>query len=144
MLALLIIGCISTGLVLLATLPILLVGFHRILVLVSLFFSLIGSIALPAFAAVTTGIIYGGKSMLGKSMDAFGMQIKAGGPFVAMSWVAAVASMAAATYWFMVWFVSFRRTAFSRRKRNENEIGNWRGIFREVKGDLKTWEGAEK
>ncbi|GJC87437.1 hypothetical protein ColLi_10275 [Colletotrichum liriopes] len=144
MTALLAIGTISTGIVLLATLPILIFGFLRVLVLVSLIFSLIGSFVLPAFAAVTTGLIYGGKNMLNKSMDAFGMQIQTGGPFVAMAWVAAVASMAAATYWFMVWFVSFRRTAFSRRKRTESEIGNWRGIFREVKGDLRTWEGGEK
>ncbi|KZL80132.1 sur7 protein [Colletotrichum incanum] len=144
MTALLAIGTICTGIVLLATLPILIFGFLRVLVLVSLVFSLIGSLVLPAFAAVTTGLIYGGKNMLNRSMDAFGMQIQTGGPFVAMSWVAAVASMAAATYWFMVWFVSFRRTAFSRRKRTENEIGNWRGIFREVKGDLRTWEGGEK
>ncbi|KAK1673186.1 hypothetical protein BDP55DRAFT_770240 [Colletotrichum godetiae] len=144
MTALLAIGTISTGIVLLATLPILIVGFLRVLVLVSLVFSLLGSFVLPAFAIVTTSLIYGGKSMLNKSMSAFGMQIQTGGPFVAMSWVAAVASMAAASYWFMVWFVSFRRTAFSRRKRTENEIGNWRGIFREVKGDMRTWEGGEK
>ncbi|CCF32328.1 hypothetical protein CH063_00785 [Colletotrichum higginsianum] len=144
MVALLAIGTISTGIVLLATLPIILVGFLRVLVLVSVIFSLIGSFALPAFAIVTTALIYGGKSMLNRPLDAFGMQIQTGGPFVAMAWVAAVASMAAATYWFLVWFVSFRRTAFSRRKRTENEIGNWRGIFREVKGDLRTWEGGEK
>ncbi|GKT39826.1 uncharacterized protein ColSpa_00007 [Colletotrichum spaethianum] len=144
MTALLAIGTACTGIVLLATLPILLFGFLRILVLVSLVFSLLGALVLPAFAAVTTGIIYGGKSMLNQSMKAFGMQIQTGGPFVAMAWVAAVASMAASTYWFLVWFVSFRRTAFSRRKRTESEIGNWRGIFREVKGDLRTWEGGEK
>ncbi|KAK1978185.1 hypothetical protein LZ30DRAFT_599711 [Colletotrichum cereale] len=144
MTALLAIGAICTGVVLLATLPILLLGFLRVLVLVSLVFSLIGSLALPAFAIVTTGLVYGGRNMLRKPMDAFGIEMQTGGPFVAMAWVAAVASMAAATYWFMVWFVSFRRTAFSRRKRTENEVGNWRGIFREVKGDLKTWEGGEK
>ncbi|OHF02088.1 hypothetical protein CORC01_02667 [Colletotrichum orchidophilum] len=144
MTALLAIGTVSTGIVLLATLPILIVGFLRILVLVSLVFSLLASFVLPTFAVVTTAIIYGGKSMLNKSIAAFGMQIQTGGSFVAMSWVAAVASMAAATYWFMVWFVSFRRTAFSRRKRTESEIGNWRGIFREVKGDIRTWEGGEK
>lgn len=144
MTALLAIGAISTGIVLLATLPILIVGFMRVLVLVSLVFSMLGAFVIPSFAIVTTSLIYGGKSMLNKSMAAFGMQIQTGGPFVAMAWVAAVASMAAASYWFMVWFVSFRRTAFSRRKRTENEIGNWRGIFREVKGDMRTWEGGEK
>ncbi|KAK2009029.1 hypothetical protein LZ32DRAFT_684203 [Colletotrichum eremochloae] len=142
--ALLAIGAICTGIVLLATLPILLFGFVRPLVIISLVFSLIGSFVLPAFAVVTTAVVYGARNLMSDMMDAFGMQIQAGGPFVAMAWVAAVASMAAATYWFMVWFVSFRRTAFSRRRRNENEIGNWRGIFREVKGDLKTWEGGEK
>ncbi|KDN65294.1 hypothetical protein CSUB01_06630 [Colletotrichum sublineola] len=142
--ALLAIGATCTGIVLLATLPILLFGFVRPLVIISLVFSLIGSFVLLAFAVVTTAVVYGAKSLMSDMMDAFGMQIQAGGPFVAMAWVAAVASMAAATYWFMIWFVSFRRTAFSRRRRNENEIGNWRGIFREVKGDLKTWEGGEK
>ncbi|UQC87227.1 uncharacterized protein CLUP02_12729 [Colletotrichum lupini] len=143
MMALLAIGTISTGIVLLATLPILIVGFMRVLVLVSLVFSMLGAFVLPSFAIVTTSLIYGGKSMLNKSMAAFGMQIQTGGPFVAMAWVAAVASMAAASYWFIVWFVSFRRTAFSRRKRTENEIGNWRGIFREVKGDMLHTEKVE-
>ncbi|EFQ30425.1 hypothetical protein CGRA01v4_09968 [Colletotrichum graminicola] len=144
MTAILAIGTTCVGIVLLSTLPILLFGFVRALVLVSLIFSLLASLALPTFAVITTAIVYGGRSMLNKTMDAFGIQIQAGGPFIAMAWVAAVASMAAAAYWFMVWFVSFRRTAFSRRKRTENEVGNWRGIFREVKGDLKTWEGGEK
>ncbi|KAK2043094.1 hypothetical protein LZ31DRAFT_525042 [Colletotrichum somersetense] len=144
MTAILAIGTTCVGIVLLSTLPILLFGFVRGLVLVSLVFSLIGSLALPAFAVITTAIVYGGRNVLKGTMSAFGIQIQAGGPFIAMAWVAAVASIAAATYWFMVWFVSFRRTAFSRRKRTENEIGNWGGIFREVKGDLKTWEGGEK
>ncbi|KAK1992566.1 hypothetical protein LX36DRAFT_290772 [Colletotrichum falcatum] len=144
MTALVAIGATSAGIVLLATLPILLFGFVRALVLVSLAFSLLGSVFLPAFAVVATAVAYGGRNMLNKTMDAFGIEIQAGGPFIAMSWVAAVASVAAAAYWFMVWFVSFRRTAFSRRRRTENEVGNWRGIFREVKGDLKTWEGGEK
>ncbi|OLN87615.1 hypothetical protein CCHL11_05647 [Colletotrichum chlorophyti] len=144
MVALLAIGTICTGIVLLATLPIILVGFVRALVLISLVFSVIGSFILPLFAIVTTGIIIGGQRMLDRSTDAFGIKIQQGGPFLAMSWVAAVASMAAATYWFLVWFVSFRRTALSRRRRTENEIGNWRGIFREVKGDMKTWDGGEK
>ncbi|KAK1579605.1 uncharacterized protein LY79DRAFT_563775 [Colletotrichum navitas] len=142
--AFLAIGTTCVGIVLLATLPILLFGFVRALVLVSLVFSLLASITLPTFAVILTALVYGARNMLNKTMDAFGIQIQAGGSFIAMAWVAAVASMAAATYWFMVWFVSFRRTAFSRRKRTENEIGNWRGIFREVKGDLKTWEGGEK
>ncbi|KAK2031645.1 hypothetical protein LX32DRAFT_613290 [Colletotrichum zoysiae] len=144
MTAILAIGTTCIGIVLLSTLPILLFGFVRALVLVSLVFSLIASFALPAFAVITTVIVYGGRNALKGIMSAFGIQIQAGASFIAMAWVAAVASMAAATYWFMVWFVSFRRTAFSRRKRTENEIGNWGGIFREVKGDLKTWEGGEK
>ncbi|KAF6834895.1 sur7 protein [Colletotrichum musicola] len=144
MTALLAIGTVSAGITLLATLPIIIVGFWRVLVIVSLVFSMIAATVLPLFAAVTTGIVIGGRKMLDKQGDAFGIRIKQGGPFLAMVWVAAVASMAASTYWFMIWFVSFRRTAFSRRKRTESEIGNWRGIFREVKGDLKTWEGGEK
>ncbi|KAL0936779.1 sur7 protein [Colletotrichum truncatum] len=143
MMALLAIGTACAGITLLATLPIIIVGFWRVLVIVSLIFSMIAATVLPLFAAVTTGIVIGGKHMLDKQGDAFGIQIRQGGPFIAMSWVAAVASMAAATYWFMMWFVSFRRTAFSRRKRTENEIGNWGGIFREVKADLKTWETSE-
>ncbi|KAF9871366.1 hypothetical protein CkaCkLH20_11287 [Colletotrichum karsti] len=144
MTALLAIGTICAGITLLATLPIIIVGFLRVLVITSLIFSMIAATVLPLFAAVVTAIVVGGRKMLDKEGDAFGIQIKQGGPFIAMSWVAAVASMAASSYWFSMWFVSFRRTAFSRRKRTESEIGNWRGIFREVKGDLKTWEGGEK
>lgn len=144
MTALLVIGTICTGITLFATLTVVIVGFWRVLVIVSLIFSLIAASVLPLFAVVTTGIIVGGRMMLEKQVDAFGIQTKEGGPFIAMSWVAAVASMVASTYWFSMWFVSYRRTAFSRRKRTESEIGNWKGIFREVKGDLKTWEGEEK
>ncbi|TDZ32853.1 hypothetical protein C8034_v009543 [Colletotrichum sidae] len=144
MVVLLALGTACTGITLLATLPILIVGFLRVLVITSLIFSMLGAMIMPIFAIVITGIVVGGKAMLGKTGAAFGIQIQQGGPFIAMAWVAAVAAMVSSWYWFAIWFVSFRKTAFSRRKRTENEIGNWGGILREVKGDMKTWQGGEK
>lgn len=135
--ALLIISAAMTGIVMLASLAVLLLGHRRFLVRINLVASVMGGTALFFFAVVMTGLILGGASILGDLSGAVGLQINEGGPFLALGWVAAVLGMGVAWYWFSVWFVGFRLSSFKRRARTGEEIGNWRGIFREVKSDLR-------
>lgn len=135
--ALLIISTAMTGTTMLASLVIVPLGHRRFLVRINLVASIIGGTAIFLFAIVMTGLIVGGASVLGELSGAVGLEIKQGGPFLAVGWVAAVLGMGAAWYWFSVWFVSFRLSSFKRRARTGDEIGNWRGITREVMSDLR-------
>jgi hypothetical protein len=44
----------------------------------------------------------------------------------------------ASTYWDIVWFVEFRKTAITRRRRTDAEMGNYWGNLGEVRNNWKT------
>lgn len=76
-------------------------------------------------------------SLIGGLGTGLSLHVKGGGVFLAIIWVAAALSAVASSYWFVVWFVEFRRSAFSRRSRTETQIGGYRQIVGEVRKDLK-------
>jgi hypothetical protein len=41
------------------------------------------------------------------------------------------------TYWDIVWFVEFRRTALKRKWRSQKEVGNYWGVLGEVRRNLR-------
>lgn len=125
------------GIVMLASLAMLVLGNRRFLVRINLLSSLLGGTTTLLFAAVMTGLIVAGRSALANLGGAVGLQVTQGGPFLAIGWIAAGFGLGAATYWFLVWFVDFRLSSFKRRSRTGGEIGNWRGILSEVKSDLR-------
>ena len=57
----------------------------------------------------------------------------------ALAFFLVIAALSAfmAVFWFAVWFVEVRKMAFVRMQRSEADIGNWKGIFGEVKRNLK-------
>lgn len=88
-------------------------------------------------AVLVTSVIVAGSSSIGGLGSGFSLQVKRGVPFLAIIWVAAFLGTVAALFWFALWFVEFRKTAFSRRSRTDSQIGNWRGILGEVRRDIK-------
>ncbi|KAH6670949.1 hypothetical protein F5X68DRAFT_278830 [Plectosphaerella plurivora] len=137
LLALRIISVISNGTVMLASFAMLVLGNRRFLVRTNVVSSLIGGTTTLIFAAIMTGLIVAGRSALDDLGGSVGLQVSEGDPFLAVGWIIAGFALGAATYWFLVWFVEFRLSSFKRRSRTGDEIGNWRGILSEVKGDLR-------
>lgn len=44
----------------------------------------------------------------------------------------------ASFYWIAVWFVESRQISFRIRRRETGEVGDYRGIFKEVRGDIRS------
>lgn len=109
----------------------------RFLTLVNVGFSALAASVLQLLAVFVTVLVAVGSSVINDMGSGLSVSVKAGGSFLAMAWVAAVLSSVAGLYWFLVWFVEFRRTSLARRGRTSHEIGNWRGILGEIKRDIR-------
>jgi hypothetical protein len=121
----------------LGSVAVLALGYRRLLVIINTGFALLGSNVLLFFAALTTGLVVGGANTINDFGSAFQLQVKQGGPFLAMAWVAAVLAMGVSTFWFVIWFVEGRRHGYKRRARTSQQIGNYKGIVKEVREDWR-------
>ena len=132
---LLVIGAASSGLTMLCSLVMVVLSYH-FLALITLGWALLAETVLVILALSATGLIFGATQANGLA-SAVGVQLKPGRQFVEKAWIAAALAIVAGSYWFLVWFVDFRRSSFSRRRRKEYQIGDWRGTWTEVWRDLK-------
>lgn len=88
--------------------------------------------------AITMSLVVGiANSIIGGFGEGLSLHVEQGGAFLAILWVAAVLSAVASTYWFVVWLVEFRRSAFSRRRRTEAQMGGYRQMVGELRKDFK-------
>jgi hypothetical protein len=71
----------------------------------------------------------------GKSV---GVSASIGGIFIALIWLGFVFQSLASVYWYCVWFVEFRQISFRIRKREAEEIGDYKGIVKELKRDIRS------
>lgn len=54
-----------------------------------------------------------------------------------VTWIAWVLAQLAALYWDVVWFVELRNEGLKRKLRTKTEKGNYSGICKEVRNDLR-------
>ncbi|KAL1867830.1 hypothetical protein VTK73DRAFT_3972 [Phialemonium thermophilum] len=107
-------------------------------VCVNVCFGTLGALALLAFAGTATGVVVAGSGAVAHLGAAMGIRAVRGESFLVIAWAAAVFGTTAGAYWFAVWFVEVRQTAFRRvRRRYPGELGNWGGIVQEVVRNLK-------
>lgn len=69
--------------------------------------------------------------------DTVGVQVRKGGTVLLFAWLSFVVTSLVTGYWASVWFVETRKSSFVKRRRDEDEVGHWRGIGREVWRDVK-------
>ena len=95
-----------------------------------------------AFLAATllTIVIAGVFAAVDGVVNEVGVEIRQGGSVLFLAWLAWILISLSVVYWGLVWFVEVRRCGFARRKRSEEEVGNWKGAGREVWSDLKREE----
>jgi len=72
--------------------------------------------------------------MLGNGIDLYATK---GTRFLVLTWVSWGLTGVVNGYWGLVWWVEVRGWAFKRRRRTRAEIGNWRGIWGEMRRDLR-------
>ncbi|ELQ41974.1 hypothetical protein ACKVWC_004369 [Pyricularia oryzae] len=135
MTAMLVIGVIGTGVAVLGSFVFLAAGRNRPAVVAWTAAALLGSTAFWLLAIAGTAIAYGGSSAMDSGGAALNMSARTTSAFLALAWLAAVFAGLAAMFWWVVWFVEFRRHSYKKRARTPNQIGNYRGIWLEVKYD---------
>jgi hypothetical protein len=65
-----------------------------------------------------------------------GIQIERGWTVLLLLWLSSVFAGLSLLYWIAIWFVETRTSSFVRRHRNEDEVGHWGGICKEVWRDI--------
>lgn len=106
-------------------------------VLNTLAFATVANISLLVGATVVTVELVATAVSIGSIGMAVGLDIKFGTQFIAIESVAAVSSLVGTFYWASIWFVEFRQISFSRRPRRPQDVGDWYGIWSELKKDLR-------
>lgn len=104
----------------------------------TLAFATLANISLLVGATVITSEIVGESASVNNIGKAVGLDLSFGINFAIIEWVAAASSLVGTVYWLSVWFVEYRETSFSRTSRHPARIGDWYGLWEELKSD---WRG---
>jgi len=102
-----------------------------------MFFSALGAVFQLAASIAATIMISLVVSVINSFGNSIGVSASRGVDFLVLTWVGFGVLMAVNWFWCVVWFVEVRGLAFKARRRTIYERGNWRGLLREVRGDLK-------
>jgi SUR7/PalI family len=103
----------------------------------SMGFSALGFIFHLAGATISTAVIAAlnlAASSIGNGVGVYSTQ---GTKFLIFVWLSSALLLISTFYWVSIWFVEFREFALRVRRRSSDEIGNWRGLRREIWGDLR-------
>lgn len=112
-------------------------SFANALVYTTMVFSIIG-ITFHLISSIVISVIIGlANSVINSFTDSLGVQSSLGVSFLATTWIAWVLFLLAGEYWIFVWFVEVRTHAFKARYRTLQEMGDYKGIFRELLSDLR-------
>ncbi|KAF3052466.1 hypothetical protein E8E11_010124 [Didymella keratinophila] len=87
-------------------------------------------------AALLVSVMVVLASLLNGFSDTVGVRVGVGGIALLLVWLSFVFVSLATFYWTSVWFVETRKWSFMKRRRDEDEMGHWRGIGTEVWRDL--------
>lgn len=134
--AFLVISMIGSLLSAISVLPAMYFPHSRLLIYFNIFWpTLASTFAFAAAIALSVTAVLA--SAINDFSDTVGVQIKQGGTVLLMVWLSVVFVGLVTLYWSSVWFVETRKSSFVKRRRDEDEIGHWRGIGKEVWRDVK-------
>ncbi|KAN0104969.1 hypothetical protein V8E51_010714 [Hyaloscypha variabilis] len=110
---------------------------NPIIIYSNLGFSTLGSIFQVVGAALATAVIAAlnlAASSIGNGVGVYSTQ---GKTFLIFVWLSFALLVTSNWYWLAIWFVEVREFTLRVRRRGSDEIGNWRGLPREIWGDLR-------
>lgn len=136
-LAFLIISMIGSGMSALFAIPAIFFSQSRFLIYANLFWPSLAATFSFLAACILTGLIVGIVSVVGGFGEAVSLFIRQGNSAILFIWLAWMFVFLDSCYWFSVWFVEVRTWAFVRRRRTDDQRGNWKGVGAEVRSDLK-------
>jgi len=140
--ALLIIGLISSGIVMLLSIVSIVLPRVRFITYVNLFFATLAPLTLMISTMILTVLMYFLVKMINGIGSGLGISAIGGTKVITLSWIAWTFSVVSGVYWFLIWFVYVRKSILVRRPRNENEVGQWSGLISRTRRNLS--KGDEK
>lgn len=108
----------------------------RLLVYLNAFSSSLAT-ACGIVAAILLSAVFVLIGLVDNFSNTVGIQIERGGTALLFVWLSAVFAGFSMLYWTTVWFVETRKSSFVKRHRDGDEMGNWRGMGKEVWRDIK-------
>lgn len=128
---------IIAGTLALAGSALLLIDVRRFVVFTMLTSATLANISLLLAAGITSGVIVLQAETISGLADALSVEVQYGVKFLVVEWVTAAFAVVGSAYWLVVWFVEFRTFTFSRRRRTDRQVGNWKESWSELKQDLR-------
>jgi energy-coupling factor transporter transmembrane protein EcfT len=109
----------------------------RLLAYTNIFWTFLASTFAFLAATLLSIMIAGVFAAIDGVVNVVGVEVRQGGSILLLVWLAWILELLSVVYWVLIWFVEVRRSSFTRRKRGEDEVGNWKGIGQEVWMDFK-------
>ncbi|KUJ08282.1 uncharacterized protein LY89DRAFT_765093 [Mollisia scopiformis] len=139
-----IIGLVGSGILALGSLASVIMGRSRLIaytVFAAAGLAFIGELVAAILITVIAGIVSGLINSVGSGVSLY---VTSGKRALAFAWVSAALVILANIYWLAVWFVDFRRHSLKVRRRGTDQIGNWKGLGKELLSDLRSDPSLEE
>lgn len=102
--------------------------------------ALVTTLTLMPFQTVTfltSGFAHSVASQMNSLTPDTGLSAEVGTKYLTFLWIGFIAMFMANAYWMTVWFVEFRARSYKARARTPMEMGDYKGINREVLSDIR-------
>lgn len=133
----LLISLVGAGFSAVSAIPAIFFPHSKLLAYFNMFWPVLASAFAFVAAILLTVVISGVFLLAGEIVDVAGTDVVQGTSVLLIVWLAWLLVSLSVVYWGIVWFVEVRQSSFTRRKRSDDEVGNWKGIGREIGSDVK-------
>ncbi|RYN57558.1 hypothetical protein AA0118_g7691 [Alternaria tenuissima] len=133
----LLISLVGAGFSAVSAIPAIFFPHSKLLAYFNMFWPVLASAFAFVAAILLTVVISGVFLLAGEIVDVAGTDVVQGTSVLLIVWLAWLLVSLSVVYWGIVWFVEVRQSSFTRRKRSDDEVGNWKGIGREIRSDVK-------
>jgi hypothetical protein len=135
--ACLLVSLVGAGFSAVSAIPAIFFPHSQLLAYFNIFWPFLASVVVFVAAILLTVLISGVFAVAGEIINVAGAGVRRGTSALLIVWLAWFLVSLSVVYWGIVWFVEVRQSSFTRRKRSDDEVGNWKNIGKEIRSDLK-------
>jgi hypothetical protein len=135
--AVLIISLVGAGFAAVSAFPAIVFPHSRLLVFFNMGWTHLASLSAFLGALIATALIISVAAVADVFGKKAGIEVQQGGSVVLFIWLAWLLISLPVFYWGAIWFVDIRRSSILRRRRTDDELGNWRAVGKEMSKDLR-------
>ena len=128
---------VGAGFSAVSAIPSIIFPHSKLLAYFNIFWPFLASAFAFVAAVLLTVLISGVFSVAGDIIGVAGGKLIQGTSVLLIVWLVYVLVSLSVAYWGVVWLVEVRRSGLTRRKRSDEEVGNWKNIGKEIWNDVK-------